>query len=78
MQVNDNEITVQWYDTKEKGKNYGYGRFELAKSVGKNMKEEIILKETVICDFKNLNKENKIPQNVLKILNKNSFIKWKI
>ena len=78
IQVLDDEVKVIWYDTVDSGKYYGYGEFYLMKKVGNTLKDETVKIGSIICDFKSLTKDNKIPMSVLKKIDKNEHIKWKL
>ena len=70
-----NQLEIRWYTQQTNLKNFGKGKFIECNYIETNEPYlETIDIESIITDFKNLTKLNKIPNKIFKIIENNSSI----
>lgn len=80
VSTNDSSVFVNWFDQKpNKNHKYGMGRFamEIDKK-GNPFSTDEVSKNSVIFVFDKLNANEMLPKTVIKEINDNSTVKWKI
>ena len=80
VSIKDSSIFVNWFDQKpNKNHKYGMGRFAMeVDTKGNPISTDETSKESIVFVFDKLNASEMLPQRVIKEINDNSTVKWKI